>query len=213
MSRNSTIAININHTEDSLIDRNPKHWHRLEELLLNESFLQAASEARTLDPFSRIAAAGHLIKDFGLPSSYYAVITHYLETGEIDPGRIGPKARIFSGYDKTVEPTADPRAAWEAALPTETDGVWIELSHDITQPELVAFVKDNYGLIKNKLEAMAGKRARISSTHFPKRDKEAYDLYLNRKKNGLKVIDIANRFGMSSSQLYLIIKRQRNIQK
>ncbi len=185
-----------------------------ESLVKNKAFLSAVNDVRSMDEFTKIVAVTQLIDEYSIPSNYHSLLRHYIETGSVDYTLIESLIRVISDHDKKLEPSPTPDDSWRAYRAVKAKGVYLALSFDTTQPELIKFIKLHWNdLIKPRLENTSGKRKRLSSNYFPNRDKEVYELYVNRKKNGLTVIGVAYHFGITRSQLYRIKKQQEKSHK
>lgn len=168
-------------------NNNPRGWNRMEELVLNESFLASVEHVRSMNEFVAISAIPHLLKDYKLPSGYYQVVANYVEKGELDKSLFGAPLRIDS-----------------------TEGVALQLSFDATQSQVVDYIKSRWGSeIAPIMESKFGTPSRVNSTQNPQAHRAAYDAYLNRKALGKTAVDVAADHNMSKSQLYKIIAKQK----
>ncbi|MDX2776506.1 hypothetical protein PV379_04030 [Streptomyces caniscabiei] len=183
-------------------------WQFLEELILNEAFQNEIEVIRRKDELTRASMTGYLLKKYNIPTKFYEVLDHYIETKKLEPGLISSKVRVVSDNEKTIEPSSDPSAEWRALSTMPRGGVSLKLSHDIRKTELINFIKDNWDdLIKPKLlNDMVFRRG----VRDPDGDRLIYEEYLDRKSSNLRAIDIALKYDISEQQLYRIINRQEN---
>lgn len=164
-----------------------------EAMLEKEEFRQDADEYRSSDEFSRITVVGWLIVKYGLPSRCTEVLRHFLETNEID-------------YSRMSEPVRVKRL--------DGEGVVLSLSHDITQPELKAFIEKRFVTdIRPILEEVSSDRRKRLTVEEVKRDSAIYSDYLNRNTLGLTIQGIALRHSVSKSTVERVIARMKALKK
>lgn len=191
-------------------ESDPRGWGFIEELLNNQTFLNEVEAARSTTPLARPAMIATILMTFGVPSRYFGFIHHYVETKTIDKKLISEPISVVSDIDRTAEPTTnDPHEEWRLMQYSDSRGVYLKLSHDVTQPELKKFINDNWTkLIKPRLKRSARDKKRLGYVYYPEKDREIYDTYLNRKKLGLTIVAIQYRYGISRNKLNSIKRRQ-----
>lgn len=196
--------------------KKPRGLKRLEELVHNLKFVEEIERIKQQPLHARPIYVSQLLSDFKLPSNYSQFILHFVEVGKFDMSKIGPLVQVISEHDKTVEPSNDPKESWRIYKSLDTKGVYLTLNYDVTQPELIKFVRTHWSdLIVPRLERLGdntGKRPRLSSIRNPKKDREVYVAYMNRKENKKRVSEIAIEFGIDISHLYRIVNRQKRLQ-
>lgn len=182
-------------------------WHFLEELTLNKSFQDELSDLRKKDEFTRASIVAYLLRKYNIPTKFYDVIAHYIETDKLKPELTSSKVRVVSDNDRTIEPSVDPNEEWRALNSLPRGGVSLRLSHDTRKMDLIKFINNNWeSLIEPRLIGTEIVRRGVRN---PDRDKEVYLDYMNRRSVNMRAIDIASNHGISESQLYRIIKRQK----
>lgn len=188
--------------------KHPRGWGLIEEVLSNSAFLEEISKIRTISPFARPGSIARLLNAFGIPARYFEFIHNYVENDTIDRELIREPVSVISNIDQTVEPANDPHEQWKLKESMGMSGVYLGLSHDITQPELIGFIKENWtSLIRPRLKRGRG---RLGYSHYPERDKQIYESYKNRKELGINLAFIQSRYNVSRSQIYRIKRRHEN---
>ena len=190
----------------------PKGWGLIEELVENEAFNKEIERIRRVNTLAQPARIVRLMSAFTIPSSYYELLCDYLDHDKLKRHLVGSSVRVVSDHDQTVEPSVDPLRDWGIYQQSNDHGVYLSLSHDVTQPELIHFIKQNWkDIIKPRLNSIGPSRKRIGYALNPTKYKKVYEDYCNRKKLGLTVQGVAFRHGITVSQIYRIKNRQEKL--
>jgi hypothetical protein len=160
----------------------------LRSLLGDEEFKQAIREARESDEFARQVIPSRLLLDHGIPSRYWKVIDHYIDTGDLRKDLIQEPVEVV--YRKG-------------------EGVVLKLSHDITQPELRQYIDSHWqGEIKFRLDLLAGgRRKRLTVQPFPERDRKVLGDHRNKKSTGLTDEAIGAKYGIDARTVRRIVAK------
>jgi len=193
---------------------NPRGWHYIEELLKNTAFEAEVEKIRSIKtPTVQTYLAGNeLMRNHRILMIYHDLIMHFVKTGKLNKDLVGHSVRVVSDHSETVEPADDPHELWETQKYLGSKGIYLKLSKDITQPELIKFITTHWSdLIKPRIEEVSGKRKRISYAFSPTKARQIYNDYANRKLLKLTAEEIARKHYISRAQLYRIVKRQKNV--
>lgn len=160
----------------------------LKSLLDDEQFIASIKEARESDEFTRQIIPSKILIDHGIPSRYWKVIDHYIDTDELREDLIEEPVKVVYRGD---------------------GGVIFKLSHDITQPELQAYIRKHWQSdVKPKLDLVGGsRRRRLTVQPYPDRDREVYADYLNKKKSRLTYEAIGERHNIDARTVRRIVKK------
>jgi hypothetical protein len=159
----------------------------IKSLLKEEGFIESIKQAKASDEFTRQVMPGRVLLDHGIPTRFWKMVDHYIDTGEIDEKLIGDPVSVVS-----------------------TDrGVVLKLSHDITQPELRAYIDKHWQSdIKLKLELLTGeRRRRLTTQRYPDRDRRVYADFSNKANNGLTNEAIAEKHGIDVRTVRRIVDK------
>ena len=160
----------------------------LKSLLGDEGFKASVIEARESDEFARQVLPGRIILDYGIPSRFWNVLDHYIDTGELDESLVKEPVRV------TYE---------------EGEGVALKLSHDITQPELRAFIDKHWkDDISPKLSYVGkDRRKRLTTQPYVDRDRKVYDDHKSKRVTGLTDEAIGDKYGIDARTVRRIVKK------
>lgn len=145
--------------------------------------------------FACANSASMVLQTYRIPSRYGPVISHYIETSIFDESLIDEPVKVIRTGERGV-------------------GVALQLSHDITQPELRAYINDNWSkLIVPVLDSFASdRRGRLPASTI-ERDRMIYDAYLNKKHTGYQNKAIAFQFDVSERTVSRVIAESKRDKK
>jgi hypothetical protein len=178
-----------------------------------DKFRSETSKANEISAYSLVVA-----KQMGMLHIHIDVIEHYLNTGEYKPGLSNKPPVYIIDRKRKIAPLQLHQVLY---LRTKKKpdyivpkiGVSLELSGEVSQPQIVAFIKnkENWAIIKESLNA-----------NYPKRKKlfkpiKRIDDYLTiadelnaiteKKKRSEKAAELANTYKMEIPDIYRTAKR------
>ena len=173
--------------------KQPRGVRAFEEIIKKESFKEDFKLYGRTDSLSRITLVHFMILRYNLPSRTTDMLGYYLETGRVDYSLLREPVKVIRSDDGSVN---------------------LVLSHDITQPELKAFVEKHYSTeIRPLLENLALRRRRRLTVEDTRRDMSIYASYLNRRSLGLNIQGIALKHHVSKSTVERVVKKMKSIEE
>jgi len=144
-------------------------------LLLKDKDFQADinSHRDVKNEYARIARTSLILEKYHLPSTFWAMVEHYVDKNILDETLIGEYVRLETSSKGTVS---------------------LVLSHDITQPELLSYIKKHWKTdLKSKLDSYAlDRRGRLNAKPLSQSDKDIITDIIA----GLSNINIASKHGV-----------------
>jgi hypothetical protein len=151
-----------------------------------------------------------MIRKYNAPRGVYILMKQYIIFKKVDPSQIPAPLAVISERDKYVGPDYEmPLDLYLKYFPN--DHVYLDITGEVQQQDLIDFIKLNWGLIKSKLKLI--ERQRPSAVKGKQRDVIHAEVLRLREEDRKSYRQIAVLKGLTESNIKQILYRERKHRK